>query len=78
MGLDHEGQDCAINKAERGATMRDSRRDGHHKMGLDGVYRKTVPLNVHLIKSNAGRKGVTAGETAPQTLNDHDLSLLSS
>lgn len=33
-------------------------------MGLDGIYRKTVPLNVHLIESNAGHKGVTAGETA--------------
>lgn len=36
-------------------------------MGLDGIYRKTVPLNVHLIESNAGHHGVTAGETAPAT-----------
>lgn len=37
-----------------------ARRDGQYKMGLDGIYRKTVPLNVHLIESNAGHNGVTS------------------
>ena len=37
-----------------------------HKMGLDGIYRKTVPLNVHLIESNAGHKGVTAGDATAE------------
>ena len=37
-----------------------ARRDGPHKMGLDGIYRKTVPINVHLIESNAGHNGVTS------------------